>query len=92
MTYTQAIEKVHSALKFGIRPGLDRISYLLNRLGDPHKKLKFVHIAGTNGKGSVSAMLSCMLIKSGRKTGLFTSPYVIDFLERIQIDGQMISK
>lgn len=92
MTYEQALEKVHSSLKFGIRPGLGRISYLMRALGNPQDKLKFVHVAGTNGKGSVSAMVANMLIKSGKRTGLFTSPYVIDFRERIQLNGEYISK
>ena len=59
-------------------------------LGDPHKKLKFIHIAGTNGKGSTAAMTASILRKAGYKTGLFTSPYIYRFNERIQVDGQQI--
>ena len=73
-------------------PGLERIQLLLNRINNPERRCKYIHIAGTNGKGSVCTMLSEMLQKSGFKTGLFTSPYIVDFCERIQINGEMISK
>ena len=92
MTYENALEKIHSLLSFGSRPGLDRILTLLDRMGNPQDKLKYIHIAGTNGKGSVSAMLSSTLVASGYKTGLFISPYITDFRERIQINNEMISK
>ena len=92
MTYENALEKIHSLLSFGSRPGLDRILTLLDRMGNPQYKLKYIHIAGTNGKGSVSAMLSSTLVASGYKTGLFISPYITDFRERIQINNEMISK
>lgn len=92
MNYTQSVEYIHSLLAFGIKPGLERINMLLEMLGNPQDKIKTVHIAGTNGKGSTSTMLSNMLIAEGKKTGLFTSPYVIDFCERIQIDGENINK
>ncbi len=92
MNYNQSVEYIHSLLAFGIKPGLERISMLLDLLGNPQDNLKTVHIAGTNGKGSTSTMLSNMLIAEGHKTGLFTSPYVIDFCERIQIGGENISK
>lgn len=92
MNYNEALLKIHSFEKFGTRLGLERVSDLLCRLGDPQKKLKFVHIAGTNGKGSVSTMLSEIFIAEGKKTALFTSPYVTDFRERIKINGEMISK
>ncbi|MBQ3929081.1 MAG: bifunctional folylpolyglutamate synthase/dihydrofolate synthase [Clostridia bacterium] len=90
MTYQQAIDTINSLLTFGIKPGLERITELVQRLGSPDQKLKFVHIAGTNGKGSVSALLANTLTKAGYKTGLFISPYVLEFRERFQIDGQMI--
>ena len=92
MTYEQAIEKIHSLLTFGSRPGLDRMRIFLEKLGNPQDKLKYIHIAGTNGKGSVCAMLSAVLVEAGYKTGLFISPYITDFRERIQINNQMISK
>lgn len=92
MTYENALEKIHSLLTFGSRPGLDRILTLLDRMGNPQDKLKYIHVAGTNGKGSVCAMLSNVLVASGYKTGLFISPYITDFRERIQINNAMVSK
>ncbi len=73
-------------------PGLDRIKALLSMLGNPQDELKFVHVAGTNGKGSVCNMCANILTHAGYKTGLFTSPFVVDFCERIQIDGNMIER
>lgn len=90
MTYKEAVSYIHSLLAFGIKPGLSRISALLNELGNPQNKLRFVHVAGTNGKGSTSTMLSEILKDAGYKTGLFTSPYVFSFCERIQINNQNI--
>lgn len=92
MNFNESVEYIHSLLAFGIKPGLERISMLLDLLDNPQDKLQFVHIAGTNGKGSTSTMISNMLIASGKKTGLFTSPYVIDFCERIQINGENVNK
>ena len=77
---------------FGSRPGLDRIKRLLDLLGNPQDDLKFVHVAGTNGKGSTCALISSVLTQAGYKTGLFISPYIVDFRERIQINGKMISE
>lgn len=91
MTYKQAVDYIHSLLKFGIKPGLERISALMTELGNPQSKMKFIHIAGTNGKGTTSTMMSEILKSAGYKTGLFTSPYVFDFCERIQINNQNIS-
>ncbi|MFC1651232.1 bifunctional folylpolyglutamate synthase/dihydrofolate synthase [Candidatus Latescibacterota bacterium] len=71
---------------------LSRVSKLLHVLGDPHKKGRFVHIAGTNGKGSVAALVASALVESGYKTGLYTSPHLTTFRERIKINGEMISK
>ncbi len=90
MNCTQAIEYIHSLERFGIKPGLERIEELCRILGNPQKNLKFVHVAGTNGKGSTSTMISEILIKAGYNTGLFTSPYVVDFRERIKFNGSMI--
>lgn len=92
MNYKESIDYIHSLLAFGIKPGLERISLLLEMLGNPQDKIKTVHIAGTNGKGSTSTMLSNMLIADGHKTGLFTSPYVLSFCERIQINGENIDE
>ena len=92
MNYTESVEYIHSLLQFGIKPGLERISMLLEALGNPQDKIKTIHIAGTNGKGSTSTHLANILTSAGYKTGLYTSPYVIDFCERIQIDGENIPK
>ena len=92
MNYKEAISKINSLLLFGSRPGLDRILELLSAMGNPQDKLKYVHIAGTNGKGSTSKMISATLTASGYKTGLFISPYIIEFRERMQINGKMISE
>lgn len=90
MNYIEALEYTHSFLKFGIKPGLERTENLLKMLGEPQKNLKFIHIAGTNGKGSVANMSEAILRYAGYKTGLYISPYVVDFRERIQVCGEMI--
>ena len=90
MTYDEAIGFFHSRNRFGIKPGLENITKLMSRLGNPQAGLKFVHIAGTNGKGSICTGLSYILKSAGYKTGLYISPYIIDFRERIQIDNSMI--
>lgn len=92
MTYEEAVKVIDSLLVFGSKPGLERVSELIERIGSPDKKLKFVHIAGTNGKGSTCALIANTLTKAGYKTGMFISPYVIEFRERFQINGQMIPK
>lgn len=92
MTYNDALTYIHNTEKFGSKPGLERIGKLLELLGNPQNSLKFVHVAGTNGKGSTSNAIAAALAQSGLKTGLYTSPYVIDFRERIQIDGNYISQ
>ncbi len=91
MTGAQAVSYYHSLLRFGICPGLDRIVQLCRALGDPQKKLRFVHVAGTNGKGSVCTEIASVLQAAGYSVGLYTSPYVIDFRERIRINGDMIA-
>ena len=92
MNYTEALEYIHSICWTFTKPGLERISELCERLGNPQKKLKFIHVAGTNGKGSTSTALACILKEAGYKTGLFTSPYVVEFGERIQVGGKYIPK
>ena len=72
------------------KPGLSRTRTLLAALGDPHKQLRFVHVAGTNGQGSTAAMLASCLQAAGYRVGLFTSPFINRFNERIQVDGQQI--
>lgn len=74
-----------------VKPGLQRTECLLEKLGNPEKQLKFVHVAGTNGKGSTSAFLASILKKASYKTGLFTSPFIVEFNDRIRINGENIS-
>ena len=90
MTYQEAIDYINGVRWLGSKPGLERVSELLRRLGEPQKKLKFIHIAGTNGKGSCAAMLASVLRAAGCRTGLFTSPYLWRFNERMQINGRPI--
>lgn len=91
MTTQQAIEAMHALPRMGQgAPGLARMQNLCDHLGNPEKELQCIHIAGTNGKGSLAAMTSSILTAAGYKTGLTISPYVVDFRERFQIDGEMI--
>ncbi len=91
MTVEQALTYIHSVCWKGSVPGLHRTRELLERMGNPQDKLKFVHIAGTNGKGSTASMLSSIFRCAGYRTGLYTSPYITCFNERMQVDGDMIS-
>ncbi|MGX7025449.1 bifunctional folylpolyglutamate synthase/dihydrofolate synthase [Vagococcus hydrophili] len=90
MNYEETVAWIHDRIKFGIRPGLIRIDELLNRLDNPQHKLKTVHIGGTNGKGSTTTFLRCLLEEQGLKVGTFTSPYIETFNERIAINGKSI--
>lgn len=91
MTTQQAMEALHALPRMGQgAPGLARMQNLCDHLGNPEKELQCIHIAGTNGKGSLAAMTSSILTAAGYKTGLTISPYVVDFRERFQIDGEMI--
>jgi dihydrofolate synthase/folylpolyglutamate synthase len=87
LTVTEALNFIHSVSWRGSVPGLSRTRELLHRLGDPQERLRFVHIAGTNGKGSVAAMLSSVLTAAGLCAGLYTSPYIARFNERMQVCG-----
>lgn len=91
MNVNEAIEYIHSVFWKGSIPGLERTQELLKKMGNPEKQLKFVHIAGTNGKGSTAAMTASILRKAGYRTGLYTSPYIYRFHERMQVDGIEIS-
>ena len=91
MNVNEAIEYIHSVFWQGSTPGLHRVQELLGKMGNPEKNLKYVHIAGTNGKGSTASMTASILQKAGYRTGLYTSPYIYRFHERIQVDGQQIS-
>ncbi len=90
MTYSEALDYIHSTSWKGSRPGLSRTVELCERLGRPQDSLRFVHIAGTNGKGSTSAMLASVLRAAGYRVGLYTSPFILRFNERMQVDGQDI--
>lgn len=91
MNATEAVEYIHSITWMGSKPGLERTQQLLEAMGNPQDSLKFIHIAGTNGKGSTAAMCASILRKAGYRVGLFTSPCLYKFNERIQINGQHIS-
>ena len=91
MNYTEALEYIHSICWTFTKPGLERISALCEKLGNPQNGLKFVHVAGTNGKGSFCSMLESVLRHAGYKTGLFTSPYIKVFNERMQFCGENIA-
>ena len=90
MDYKEALAYLDSIEYFGSKPGLERITAMLEKLGNPQQDMKFVHIAGTNGKGSCAAMTASILKAAGYKTGLYTSPYLYRFNERMQINGKEI--
>ena len=90
MTYEEALSYIHSVNWQGSKLGLERTQELLERLGNPEKKLKFIHIAGTNGKGSTAAMLASIMEKAGYRVGLYTSPFIDRFNERMQVNHQQI--
>jgi dihydrofolate synthase / folylpolyglutamate synthase len=92
MNYTEAMAYIKNTAKFGSNLGLERTEKILELLGNPQKKLKCIHIAGTNGKGSITAMLSAIFNEAGYKIGMYISPYLEEFEERIQINGSNISK
>lgn len=92
MTYQEAIEFIHSTYKFGSKLSLDRITRLMDLLDNPQKTYKIIHVAGTNGKGSTCALINEVLMDAGYKTGLFISPYLEEFTERIQINKTHIDK
>ncbi len=87
----EIIDKLFSFHRFGIKPGLERTLQLCEYLDNPQHKFKSIHIAGTNGKGSTSSMTASILIENGYRTGLYTSPHILKFNERIQINGKLIS-
>jgi len=91
-TYTKALDYIYNLTKYGIKLGLKNINHLLYLLGEPHKKLKIIHVAGTNGKGSTSSLISSILQSDGYKVGLYTSPHLVDFTERIKINNKSINR
>ena len=88
----EVLDKLFSLHRFGIKPGLERTLSLLKFIGNPHLKLKFVHVAGTNGKGSVCSTIFSILFEAGYKVGLYTSPHIFDFSERIRINDICITE
>ncbi|AOT68848.1 bifunctional folylpolyglutamate synthase/dihydrofolate synthase [Geosporobacter ferrireducens] len=92
MNYQEALEYISSVYKFGSKLGLENIKYLLNLMGNPHEGLKVIHVAGTNGKGSTSSFISSVLVEQGYKVGLYTSPFLEEFTERIRVNGMNIPK
>ena len=91
LTYEEVLDQIEHQRRFGNRPGAEISALMLEKLGRPQQNMSVIHIAGTNGKGSVSAFLCSILKEAGIRTGMFTSPHLVDFRERICVDGQMIS-
>lgn len=92
MNFQEALDWLNDSQFTGIKLGLENTFRLLEAIGNPHERLRFLHVAGTNGKGSVCAMLDSCLRAAGHKTGLYTSPHLVDFRERIRVDGALISQ
>src|SRR5213592_4512297 len=92
MTYTEAIQFLYDLRLFGLKLGLENTFKLAARAGNPQNGLRFIHVAGTNGKGSTCAMLESIYRAAGLRVGLFTSPHLVSFRERIQINRQLISE
>lgn len=92
MNYNEIVRHIESSMKFGCRPGLDRTAKLLDFLGNPHKKLRLIHVAGTNGKGSTTAMIANILSSAGYSTGMYTSPHLYRNTERMIINGKEITE
>lgn len=90
MEYKEALDYLNNTARFSPKAGLARMTELMERLGNPQKELRFVHVAGTNGKGSCSAMLAAIFRAAGYRTGLYTSPYIYRFNERMQVNGKEI--
>ncbi len=90
--YSKAVEYLYRLQRHGIKLGLENIERTLSALGDPHRRFRSIHVAGTNGKGSTAAMLASVLTTAGYRTGLYTSPHLLEFTERIRIDGEPVSK
>ncbi len=92
MTYPEALSYLGEARRFGMKLGLEPMRELAQRLGDPQKKLRFIHLAGTNGKGSTAAFCESCLRAAGYRVGLYTSPHLVSVRERFQIDRDLISE
>lgn len=92
LTYEEVLYQIEHQRRFGRRPGVEVVAQMLEKAGRPQQNINLIHIAGTNGKGSVSAFLCAILREAGIKTGMFTSPHLVDFRERICVDGEMIPR
>jgi len=92
VNYKEAIDYLVNLTKFGFNFGLGRVTYLLDQVGNPHRQIKTIHVGGTNGKGSTSALLSSILVGSGYRVGVFTSPHLHSYRERVVINGVQISE
>jgi len=92
MNYNEVVDLIDTTVKFGCKPGLERTEKLLELLGNPHKKLRVIHVAGTNGKGSTAAMLASILSSAGYRTGMYISPHLFRNTERMTIDGIEITE
>jgi dihydrofolate synthase/folylpolyglutamate synthase len=92
MTYQETLSYIYSLGRFGMKPGLEKITALLHELHNPHERLQTVHVAGTNGKGSTAAFLATILAEGGYRVGLFSSPHLVSFTERFRINGAEISE
>ena len=90
-SYKEIIASLYGLQKYGIKFGLSKTTNLLKALGNPHKGRKYIHIAGSNGKGSVGAMVESILVKSGLKVGFYVSPHLVRFTERFRINGREIT-
>jgi dihydrofolate synthase / folylpolyglutamate synthase len=91
-SYKEALEFLYSLNKYGIKFGLEKTANIMKALGDPHKGRRYIHVAGTNGKGSVSAMLESILMKAGYRVGFYSSPHLVRFTERFRINRHEISQ
>ena len=91
MNYTEAVEYIESTPKFTKKNKPENTAELIRRLGNPERRMRVIHVAGTNGKGSVCAFLASILEKAGKRTGLFTSPHLVEITERFQIDQTSVS-
>ena len=92
MTYPDAIRYLYKLQVFGMKLGLENVFRLATLAGNPQKRLRFIHVAGTNGKGSTCAMLEGIYRAAGLRVGLFTSPHLVSFAERIQVDRRLITR
>src|ERR1700759_2307922 len=92
MDYAEAIRFLHGLQMFGTQMGLERATRLADLAGNPQRQLRFIHVAGTNGKGSTCAMLESIYRTAGLRVGLFTSPHLVSFRERIQVERRLISQ